>query len=60
MAAKFATFDLWMREVDRRLEARCGLDSRDLEDIAYYDLYEDGATPNGAATRAIKNSGGDF
>lgn len=49
-------FRIWMRSVDRALERKCGLCSRDLEDIAYRDLFDDGVTPSAAASRAIRNS----
>jgi hypothetical protein len=52
------TFAEWMAAVDAALLKKCGMDSRDLADICYSDLYEDGGTPGGAATKAIKASGG--
>jgi len=41
-------FDQWMREVDRILVARCGMDSRDLADKCYADAHESGQTPHEA------------
>lgn len=54
------TFKEWMAAVDAALLAKCGLDHRDLADCAYYDMYEDGVTPKGAANRAIKENGGGY
>ena len=48
------TFEAWMKEVDRRIEASIGLSSADLPDICYRDMYDDGATPASAAREAIK------
>ena len=50
------TFEAWMKEVDRRIEASIGLSSADLPDICYRDMYADGATPASAAREAIKGA----
>lgn len=38
----------WLNEVDRLLEARCGLDHRDLVDYLWADLYEEGISAQDA------------
>lgn len=48
------TFEEWMRAVDVAIAARVGLGSSDLPDCPYRDWYEDGKTPAGAASAAIK------
>jgi len=48
------SFEDWMHAVDRVIAARVGVDSADLPDICYADLYEDGATPASAARQAIR------
>ena len=51
------SFEDWMREVDRIIQARIGLSYNDLPDCCYMDWYEDGVTPKGAAGRALRNAG---
>jgi len=48
------SFEDWMHAVDRVIVARVVVDSADLPDICYADLYEDGATPASAARQAIR------
>jgi hypothetical protein len=50
------SFEQWMADVDRCLEQKCGLTHEDLPDWGYYDAYDDGMTPKGAAIKAIKAS----
>lgn len=47
------TFEQWMKKVNAKLVATCGLESSDLADIAYYDLFEDGLSPAEAAKEAL-------
>lgn len=47
-------FSRWMASVDLILLAKVGLDSRDLADIAYHDLWAAGLSPHVAAFKAIK------
>jgi len=47
-----------MKAVDAALEKKCGLSSRDLIDIDYLGMFEDGASPSAAARAAIANEGG--
>lgn len=54
------SFDDWLVEVDRVVSGRVGLGVSDLEDCAYRDWYEDGVRAATAATRAIRNAGGEF
>ena len=53
----FAAFDAWMAKVDAYLVEKCDLESADLIDIAYMDLFEDGYTPSQAARKALRNEG---
>jgi hypothetical protein len=48
------SFAEWMAKVDAILVRKCGLDSRDLEDWAYADAFEDGASPAEAAREALQ------
>lgn len=52
--AKKKTFKEWMNEVDKILEAKTGFGSIDLADTNYSEMYEEGKTPKGAATKALK------
>ena len=54
------TFDSWLREVDVRMEARIGLDHRDMEDWTWRDAYDDGATPSEALDDFFEYAGIDF
>lgn len=51
-------FDEWMQKVNDICWERYGLSADDLPDVPYYDWYDEGVTPGGAATRAYKNAGG--
>ena len=55
--AFIAKFNDWMAKVDAYLVKKCGLESADLIDIAYMDLFEDGYAPAQAANKALKNEG---
>ena len=48
------TFSEWMRKVDEILNRKCGLDSRDLPDVCYRDMYDDGMSPRSAASKALR------
>ena len=49
-----ANFNGWMAKVNALIEARLGMSSSDLPDCCYRDWYDEGVTPKGAASRAIK------
>ncbi len=50
-------FDLWMEEVDRILEKVAGLDTRDLPDAPYRDMFDDGLTPKEGANVTLCEAG---
>lgn len=52
------SFAQWMVDVDRYLLKRLFLDSRDLPDVAYRDMFDDGMSPFDAAKAAIDDAGG--
>lgn len=54
------TFERWMDQVDRILASMCGFTSSDLADIAYWDMWHDGASPQEAAEEALNNEGFPF
>lgn len=58
--AEQLSFESWMRAVDAALLAMCGMDSGDLADCAYSDMYEDGMSAKAAAKQAVRENGGDF
>lgn len=45
-------FRIWMREVDRCLEARYGLLSDDLADCPYREWFDQGTSASAAARKA--------
>jgi hypothetical protein len=49
-----AAFAAWMVRVDALLVRKVGLDSRDLPDICYRELHDDGASPAEAASAALR------
>lgn len=51
------TFDEWMKRVDAHVSRICGLSYSDLPDIAYRDMYDDGASPKEAAQEALAEAG---
>ena len=54
-----AKFQAWMKQVDRIVSERTGLSVHDLEDCCYRDWYDDKVSAKSAASRAIKNAGGE-
>lgn len=50
------TFDEWMAAVDAAIVVKVGLGRDDLPDCPYHDWWEDGVTPKGAATKAIRRA----
>ena len=54
------TFQQWFQQVDQKVQGKVGLSVHDLEDCPFMDWFEDGVKPGTAATKAIKNAGGDF
>lgn len=57
MSNRKLSFSLWLKKVDEAVQKRAGLSYQDLPDCPYADWYEDGATPTGAAVRAIRMAG---
>lgn len=53
------SFEEWMRKVDQAVQRITGLGVFDLPDVAYRDWYDDGVSVKSAASRAIKNAGGE-
>lgn len=51
------SFERWMDAVDRVLEGMLGINTRDLADIEYWDLWNSGASPQEAADEALANEG---
>jgi len=49
-------FEVWMKEVDARIERIFFVTSADLPDCCYRDWFDDGVTPLQAAVLAIKNA----
>lgn len=51
-------FTSWMGAVDQCIGAAAGgLGHRDLPDVAYRDMFEDGCEPSEAATEALYEAG---
>ena len=50
-------FDAWMAKVDAYLMNKVGLESADLIDQCYRDMFEDGIPPSRAAMKALKAEG---
>jgi len=53
-------FQQWMQQVDQAVQGKVGLSVYDLEDCAFMDWFKDGVKATSAATRAIRNAGGEF
>lgn len=54
------TFEAWMVKVNKLVSDRVGLTTDDLPDCPYADWHQDGMTPKGAASKAIRMAdGGD-
>lgn len=51
------TYELWMKEVDRILEKRTGLDQMMLPDWLSRDAYESGMTPQDGADECLLSAG---
>lgn len=54
------SYEEWVRRVDASVERKVGLSIHELPDVPLRDWYDDGVTSGGAATRAIREAGGDF
>lgn len=54
---KKKTFNEWMKEVNALLIKKTGMDSGDLADVCYRDMYDRGERPARAANAAIKAMG---
>lgn len=50
------SFEKWMEQVNKEVLAKTGMDSRDLPDVCYRDMWEDDYTPKTAAKKAIRNA----
>jgi hypothetical protein len=46
------SFSCYRREVNRLIEAKCGLSLDDLPDVTIRDWYDDGVSTKSAASRA--------
>lgn len=44
----------WFREADRACFALCGISIRDLTDVDFHDLYDEGVSPEDAAEAALE------
>lgn len=51
-----ATFEEWLREVDREVIRRSSLSLYDLPDCCYRDWYDDGMSVRSAASKSLKNA----
>ena len=49
-------FSTYRLEVNRLVEAKCGLSLDDLPDVAIRDWYDDGVSTKTAARRAVRNA----
>lgn len=54
-----ASFEDWMSQVDRIVWQKAGVSVHDLPDVPYRDWYDDGVSPKGAASRAIRAAGSE-
>ena len=54
---EYMTYELWMKEVDRILEKRTGLDQMMLPDWLSRDAYESGMTPQEGADECLLSAG---
>jgi hypothetical protein len=54
------TFKEWMDEVNKLLEAKCGLSADDLPDVCYRDMYDAGKRPSTAANAAWRNARDEY
>jgi hypothetical protein len=52
-----AAFTAWIAKVDAWLVKKICLESADLIDMNYRDMFEDGVTPAAAGRAALKNEG---
>ena len=50
-------FEAWLKKVDEWCEKLAGLSYRDLSDVCYADMFEDGVSPKAAAKKALRNDG---
>ena len=57
MTRYLSNFQQWKRQVDRCIEARIGLSSDDLPDVAYRDMFDYGDSPDEAAVAALEEAG---
>lgn len=55
--AQPATFQEWMKQVDKAVIAECGLSYQDLPDIDYYASYDAGVPAQMAAKEALEEAG---
>ena len=55
MTSSSTAFRSWMRRVDQLLVDSLGLDSQDLVDRCWRDMFDDGVSPREAASDIINN-----
>lgn len=55
-----AYFTLWLRLVNRRVAGTIGLGIDDIEDMPYFDMYDDGLSPADAAQEVLAAVGADW
>jgi len=48
------SFEVWLKELDEAVQAKCGMSYQDLPDGPFRDWYEEGKTPKGAAAKLVK------
>ena len=46
----------WMKAVNERIKALCGVSADDLPDVCYGDWYAEGMTTSRAAVLAVRNA----
>jgi hypothetical protein len=48
------SFEVWLKELDEAVQAKCGMSYQDLPDGPFRDWYEEGKTPKSAAAKLVK------
>ena len=51
------SFEVWMNKLNNCIRSVAGIDSDDLPDANYMDMYEDGFQPAEAAIAVLENEG---
>ena len=60
MSIKDVEFDQWMKDVDKEVEAICGLSYNDLPDQTYRDWFDCDIPAEEAARMALESEGLDL